>query len=95
MRRIVWKPDALADIDRLINFLHPKSPAAAQRAYLAIAEAAQRLAEFPSIGRPMDDLPIGYREILIPFSSSGYRLLYLDGDPVEVLAVRHMREGQY
>ena len=95
MKLVVWKTEALNDIDRLVGFLLPKSPTAAQRAFTAIEEAATRLGEFPSIGRPLAEMPIGYRELLVPFSSSGYRILYLDAEPVQILAVRHMREDQY
>jgi plasmid stabilization system protein ParE len=93
--KVVWKSQALHDVNRLVGFLLPKNPTAAARAFKAIEDAALRLGEFPSIGRPLVDMPTGYRALLVPFSSSGYRILYLDADPIEILAVRHMREDQY
>lgn len=95
MRKVRWKPEALNDVDERVRFLLPKSPGAAQRALVVIEEAVLRLSDFPEIGRPMPEMPLGYRELLVSFSSSGYRILYLDADPIEILAVRHMREAGY
>jgi plasmid stabilization system protein ParE len=92
MTRVVWSTGALADIDRLLAFLAPKSAAAAARAYGAIVEAVERLPEFPSRGVHAPDVSPRHRRLFVPFSSSGYRILYLDADPIEIVAVNHMRE---
>lgn len=95
MRLVIWQPRALDDVRERVGFLLPKNPTAALRAFAVIEEAVLRLSEFPEIGRPMPEMPLGYRELLVPFSSSGYRILYLATDRVEILAVRHMREAGY
>ena len=53
--RLVWLPEAQADIQRLYNFLRERDPRAAERAIRAIQLGAQRLLEFPRLGRRMDD----------------------------------------
>ena len=53
--RLVWLPEAQADIQRLYNFLCERDPRAAERAIRAIQLGAQRLLEFPRLGRRMDD----------------------------------------
>jgi plasmid stabilization system protein ParE len=92
MIRVVWSTGALADIDRLVAFLKAKSLLAAADAYDAIIKAVERLPEFPSKGTPALDVSSRHRRLFVPFSSSGYRILYLDADPIEILAVEHMRE---
>ena len=76
MVRVEWSELAFADLERLDSFLRPKNPHAADDAYLAVYQAAAQLADFPQIGRPADDMPGGYRELPVPFSNSGYIILY-------------------
>ena len=96
MPSLEWSRRALADLDRLDNFLFAKSPRAADAAIAAILAAAEDLRTFPGIGRPLSDEMPDYRELVIAFSDSGYVLLYrVIGDIVEVQAVKHMREAGY
>ena len=54
------------------------------------------LARFPEAGRPVEELPPGFRQRTISFGNSGYIVLYrYDGDLVALLAVRHAREAGY
>jgi plasmid stabilization system protein ParE len=48
--RLVWLPEAQADIQRLYNFLRERDPRAAERAIRAMQLGAQRLLEFPHLG---------------------------------------------
>ena len=95
MARVEWSEGAFADIERLYAFLHPKNPRAAGEAYFAIYQAAGQLEDFPEIGRPALDLPRGYRELPVPFSTGGYVILYYYDDWVSILRVRHQREDGY
>jgi len=62
----------------------------------AIFAAANDLRTFPGIGRPLSDETPDHRELVIPFSDSGYVLLYrVLGDIVDIQAVKHMREAGY
>lgn len=91
MARLIWSPRALSDVERLYDFLAPKSPDAANRAAEAIIAGVQALAAHPEIGRPYEDAEL--REWFIPFANSGYAVLYrYDRNTVTLLAMRHGRE---
>lgn len=91
-----FAPAALRDLQRLREFLRPKSPLAAQRAGQSIVQGVQVLGLQPSIGRPAEGLSHEYREWPIDFGDSGYIALYrLDADAITILAVRHQREAGY
>ena len=94
MPDVIWSPKALRDLDRLEAFLWEKSPKAADRAIQSIVGATRLLREFPNAGRPAEDLDPEQRELPVPFSNSGYVVSYryVEGDVVEILDVRHMRE---
>ena len=70
-----WLPEALADLERVYEFLHQKDPAAAARALRTIELAAARLAELPEVGQPMCDRT-GRRQLFIPFGAGAYVLRY-------------------
>lgn len=93
---MILAPAAFRDIQRLREFLQPKSPEAAKRSATVIINAIQVLGLQPGIGRPADDLGPGFRELPIDFGSSGYLALYRQsGDQVIILALRHQLEDEY
>jgi len=68
----------------------------AREAVKSIRKNAHILAYQPEIGRPLDDMPIEFREWLIDFGQSGYVALYrYDGIKTIILAVRHQKEVGY
>ena len=92
--KVVWLPQARDDIGRLFEFLLDKDPAAAERAVRAIQTGASRLADFPDVGRPMDD-DTGRRELFVPFGVGAYVLRYLvRSETLVVIRVWHSREGR-
>jgi plasmid stabilization system protein ParE len=96
MPRLIWTPQALADVLRLYRFLSSKNIDAARRAVQAIRQGVKVLTLQPGMGRPIDDLPIEFREWLIDFGDSGYVARYrLEGDVIVVLAVRHQKEAGF
>ena len=96
MPSLKWTPQALADVQRLHQFLQDKNPDAAIRAVRAIRGGVRILASQPRIGHPADDMDPEFREWLIPFGQGGYLVLYrVDGDAVILLAVRHGGEAGY
>jgi plasmid stabilization system protein ParE len=104
MPRVRFAPAALQDLARLRTFLRPKNPLAAQRAGEIIVRAIGLLKTHPQVGRPVEDLPAGFRELPIAFGDSGYVALYrYDENPpgaetdaeVVVLALRHQKEAGY
>ena len=96
MKRLFWTPRALADLDRLHDFLAERDPGAARRAVRAIREGLRLMEAHPEAGRPAEGMDPEFRERLIAFGRSGYLALYrVDGALVVVLAVRHGREVGY
>ena len=96
MPRLIWTPNALADVQRLYRWLSPKDAEAAARAVGAIRAGVKILSRTPRIGRPVEEMDPEYREKLIDFGNSGYVVLYrLEGDVVAILAVRHQKEAGY
>ena len=97
MPQVRFAPPALRDLERLREFLRPKSPDVARRAAAAIKEAVQIHGQHPQIGRPADNLEPEYRELPIDFRDNGYIALYRydSGDFVTVLTIRHQKEVGY
>ena len=96
MPALKWSPQALADVQRLHQFLLDKSSDAAIRAAQTIRAGVKILASQPRIGHPVEDMDAEYREWLIPFGQSGYLVLYrVEAEAVLLLAVRHGREAGY
>ena len=96
MPHLIWTPAALRDVARLHGFLAPKNRDAARRAARAIRQGVTKLAAYPEIGRPVDEMPPEFREWFVRFGDSGYVVLYrYDGHAVAILAVRHGQEAGY
>ena len=96
MPRLIWSPEALADVQRLYRFLAEKNPDASRRAASAIRDGMQIVADHPDVGRPVDDMDPEFQEWPISFGASGYVALYrLQQDVALVVAVRHQKEVGY
>ena len=68
----------------------------ATRSIKTIQQAIFVLENNPEIGRPVEELLPGYRELVIGFGQSAYVALYqYDGEQVIILAIRHGREAGY
>lgn len=95
MAQVIYAARALADLDRLTDFLLVNDPRAASATAALIIEAVSVLAHHPLIGRAVEyDL----RELIIARGESGYVALYsheLLDDVVLILAIRHQREAGY
>lgn len=92
MPQVVWLPEALADIERLHDFLAANNAVTASNAMRCIQAAARQLEMFPEIGRPLPDRL--RREVFAAFGAGAYVIRYrLDeqGRPV-VIRVWHTRE---
>lgn len=95
MPQIKWLPEALADVERLYEFLSEKSPDAAARAAKAILDGAGVFKSIPDIGRPMDD-DTGRREWVVPFGVGAFVLRYMRGESNTVVIIRvwHSKENR-
>lgn len=95
MAQIIYSRSALADLERLTDFLVESDLAAAAATVALIEEAVAVLENHPLIGRPAED---DLRELVISRGHSGYVALYsyeAAHDAVLILAVRHQREAGY
>ena len=95
MATVVYCEKAIADLERLFNFLAQHDPQAAVAAAASIGSAIDVLGEHPLIGRLVSG---NIRELVISFGRTGYLALYRfvpAVDEVRVLAIRHQREVGY
>ena len=95
MAKLSYSARALADLERLTDFLADIDPSAATGALELIKEAVELLSRHPLIGRPVEH---GLRELVISRGRTGYSALYSfeeDQQAVLILAIRHQREGGY
>lgn len=95
MARVVISARALAELERIVDFLGDAGSGHADMALATVLDALAVLERHPLIGRPADG---ALRELVIGHGSAGYVALYRHRrqlDRVEVLAVRHQREAGY
>lgn len=97
--RVRFTSEAKEDLDELYGFLLERDLPAAGEALKAIEQALTMLETFPFSCRKAADGGHGpfLRELVVPFGSAGYVVLFEIGgrDTVTVLAVRHQREIDY
>lgn len=95
--RVRVSAGAQADLERLFGFLVEHDIAAALRAREAIETAYGLLAGFPFASRPAGGGNPFLRELLVPFGSAGYVILFeIEASAtINVAAVRHQREDDY
>jgi plasmid stabilization system protein ParE len=96
MPRLIWTGPALADVQRLYQFMASKSPDAARRAVSTIRNQVRILEAQPGVRRALADTDPEYRTWPIDFGESGYVVLYrFDNSQVSILALRHQREAGF
>jgi len=96
MPQVIFSSGALNHLEWLREFLRPKNPAAAERAGAVIAKTITLLEQHPHIGRVVEGTNGKVRDLSIPFGHSGYVARYaFEGEQVEILAIRHMREAGF
>jgi plasmid stabilization system protein ParE len=95
MNDLLFSELALADLQRLADFLWETDPSAALATATVIFEALEILVHSPEIGRKVR---AGQRELVISRGHTGYLALYKflpNKSQVLVLALRHQREAGY
>jgi plasmid stabilization system protein ParE len=86
---------ALADLERLFDFIAEEDPVRARKQVLSVRRAFELLAEHPLLGREAEE---GRRELILSRGRYGYIAKYRwlpAEDTVLILAVRHQREAGY
>ena len=95
MASLSYSGHALADLERLSDFLAESDPVAALATIDLIEEAVAILGRHPFIGRLIES---NLRELIISRGRTGYVALYSfeeADDAVLILAIRHQREAGF
>jgi len=95
LARLSYSEQALADLERLTDFLVETDPTAAAETVGLIEEAVALLVRHPLIGRPVEST---LHELVISRGRTGYVALYSfeqGQDAVLILAIRHQREAGF
>jgi plasmid stabilization system protein ParE len=99
--RIRYTAQARQDLRRLYQFLTDRAITnegleTAASALAALTDAANELSTSPFIYRKADSSPF-LRELIVPFGSSGYVLLFEieNAKTVSILAIRHQMEDDF
>jgi plasmid stabilization system protein ParE len=95
MARVQITTRALADLERLFDFLAEHNPKLARERMLSVRQAFELLSDHPLLGRPAKD---GRRELILSRGRLGYVAKYRwvpAEDVVLILAVRHQLEAGY
>jgi plasmid stabilization system protein ParE len=100
--KVEFTPEALADLDRLFDFLLERAETVeeAMRAHEAIA-VLRTVADSHLSTTPYSYRKVGHgptlRELIVPFGSTGYVLRFDIRSPefVLVIGARHQREEDY
>jgi plasmid stabilization system protein ParE len=92
-----FTPEAKEDVVRLYSFLLETDIDSAEKALEALTKSVSFLQDFPFSCRKVFPENPFLRELLVPFGSSGYVVLFEIQEEwmVTVLAIRHQREGDY
>lgn len=87
MRQVVRTDLAEQDVDKLIEYLDERSPAAADRLATELDDTCRILAAQPGLGRPRDELAPGIRSVVI---EKKYVVLFrVTDDAVVIVRVIH------
>src|SRR5208283_5158618 len=95
MARVQVTTRALADLERLFDFLADHNPKLARERMLSVRRAFELLSDHPLLGRPAED---GRRELILSRGKFGYVAKYRwvpADDVVLILTVRHQLEAGY
>jgi len=83
--KVAWTEQALLRLAEMEEYIAADDPAAALAQTERIVERAEKLVDFPQMGRRLPEMPLGqFRELIL----GNYRLVYrVRAETVEVLTV--------
>ena len=93
MIEVVYSPESLEDLQRVVEFVEGKNPYAARRIAIDLQEGVYKLKQFPKIGLPVITAPDPdrIRDLYI----RDYTVRYLiAGGIVYILRVWHNKENE-
>ncbi len=87
MARIIWTPQALDDLESLLDYISKESPVAAKRFAQKIIQRVDLLENQPFLGSYIaEDDTRTYRQVI----QGNYRVIYrTDGETIFVAAIHH------
>lgn len=91
--KVRYSKESIEDLQRVVEFLEPKSPYAARRVAIDLQEGIHRLKQFPFIGLPVVKAPDPekIRDLFI----GPYTVRYLlTDDIIYVLRIWHGKENE-
>ena len=92
--KVEWSDEALADLERFVEFLDQKYPSLATTVANEIISKVQMLTEHPRLGRPIRGRE-EYRQIVLQVLHAAYVFQYrIDGERLVMLRVFHGREAR-
>ena len=95
MAKVIYAAEALADLERLTEFLLEQAPESPPAVLARVTAAIEIIVDHPLIGRRVEG---ELRELVILRGASGYLALYRFDpvrDIVRLLRIRHQREVGY
>jgi plasmid stabilization system protein ParE len=85
--RVIYSPRAISDLIEIANYLNARSPAGALAVEQRIRRTIALLAEFPGVGRPLEQRS---QVRVMPLGRYPYLIFYtISGDELSILHVRH------
>jgi plasmid stabilization system protein ParE len=92
--KLEWSDEALADLDRFVEFLNRARPSLASVVAGEIVSKVQVLMDHPRLGRPIAGRE-EYRQIVLQVLGAAYVFQYrFDGQRLVMLRVFHARESR-
>ena len=92
--KLEWSDEALADLDRFVEFLNREQPSLASIVAKEIIDKAQMLSVHQQLGRPIAGRN-EYRQIVLQVLGAVYVFQYrFDGKRLVMLRVFHAREAR-
>jgi len=92
--KLEWSDEALADLDRFVEFLSRERPSLATIVATEIIDKVEVLSKHPQLGRPIAGRK-EYRQIVLQVLGAAYVFQYrFDGQSLVMLRVYHARESR-
>jgi len=91
--KVKYSPEAVDDLQRVVEFVEIKNPFAARRIAIDLQEGAEKLKQFPEIGLPVQKAadPDQIRDLYV----GDYTVRYLiAGEVIYVLRIWHDKENE-
>jgi len=91
MKKIIWAPDALEQMNDIVDYIAIDSESRAEEWAISIIDAVERLAEFLESGRIVKDVDNpSIKEIV----KGNYRIVYqIQKTKIEILVVKNVRQS--